>query len=987
MKMEKMNKQKKSLPIMDSGSASSNNEKAELARMCLPPRCDIAAGSELLRVRRLSKTFVTGRANDGSPILVRALREVSFEIGRGEFIAVVGESGSGKSTLIHCLGSFESPSTGEIEFRAADGQWMGIWSDPVWYRQNVIGIVFQSFHLLPNLKVWQNVALPLQLKRCEEHTSSRFDRREKAVRSLSMLGIEDKAEATVGQLSGGQLQRAAIARAMVKKPRLLLADEPTGNLDQENKEKIIRELKRLTDSGISVLMVTHDVGHIQGVADRIIELRDGEIVNDQRLRSPRFSRVRVEEQEELIAPNIPGAFQTVGVVGGEIGGSDIAAFSPVLKSSSGTEEPEISAESQDPSSLGIEEVQTRETDEICDADEALVADRKASKWPVAESVQSQAESFELPPGVESPPSRDPIDAPPADATASCSGTGGSDVGITGLGDGSQDSRTVAGDSPPMTHMASDVAQENRAVEPGFAGGVVEEGGEAQRTPHQAPAFDADREEDLAMAIPQRRPGAASQPLIQLGGPASSSAVRTGSIPLSAQPQRNWTSAKPTPTKRQQPLFSQTVGDLLLFASADAARNKVSLFSNVAAILFGTVLTAILVALLIGVNSYISALLPRIPEIDTVKVAVDPSTGATPITEQEVAQLRALPGSVAAIPNIQQLGFVSIRKEREPLVSLASSVEHDPALKNLKLLSGKASLAEDSWELVVPESVAEEIDNFNPLGLVGKTVLVTLRRYKDVESTEVTKELSVSAKIVGIVKDTPKNICYGSLNMLRVLRDFGTGRGDYQTAPGENVDLSRISPRTLFEGVRVHFERPSLAEAAYESMRRNKANRFQLYWPGSEVAFLRDGQLIAAIVMIGIGILATVAGSISIFNTLAASVARKTKDFGILRATGFGASDIFMIVMWQAILMGGIAGILGLTFAWTLIAMLNEGIGNKWPELIESLSDTGLSGLFLLPPHIALLLFLAVLLICVASGLLPSWQASRRTPMDALRDAT
>ena len=165
------------------------------------------------------------------------------------------------------------------------------------------------------------------------------------------------------------------------------------------------------------------------------------------------------------------------------------------------------------------------------------------------------------------------------------------------------------------------------------------------------------------------------------------------------------------------------------------------------------------------------------------------------------------------------------------------------------------------------------------------------------------------------------------------------------------------------------------------LRRDRSSRFDIFWPGSQMEYLRDVQLLIGIILVGIGLLATVSGSISIFNTLMASVARKARDFGILRAMGVNSADVFLIVLWQAILMGVLAGVLGLALCYGGNTILNRLITSQWPELTETLGNVGL---FVLTYPVVLAIFSAVVGICVFSGLLPSWRAARRTPMDALR---
>jgi ABC-type lipoprotein export system ATPase subunit len=242
----------------------------------------VSVQEPLVRVQHLSKTFEDGVDKQGASIRVQALKDVSFDIFPGEFLAVVGENGSGKSTLVHCLGSFEAPdpvpgqAQGTILCRR-DGKLVDIQSQVDWYRQNFVGIVFQAFHLLPKIRVWQNVEIPLKLGQCERFTVD-WQERQAAVRDvLGRLDMEKHFHSRIHQTSGGQRQRVAIARALVKRPALLLADEPTGNLDRASKRNLVETLSGLAKEGVAVLMVTHDEGYVQEFADRIITLEDGRI--------------------------------------------------------------------------------------------------------------------------------------------------------------------------------------------------------------------------------------------------------------------------------------------------------------------------------------------------------------------------------------------------------------------------------------------------------------------------------------------------------------------------------------------------------------------------------------------------------------------------------------------------------------------------------------------------------------------------------------
>jgi len=202
---------------------------------------------------------------------LHALKAVTETILAGEHVAIIGPSGSGKSTLLNILGCLDKPSRGRYFFdgRAVEGL------DPdelAQLRLNEIGFVFQSFHLVPRLDATANVELPMTLAGI-----ARAERRERAREALEAVGLGDRAGHRPAELSGGQKQRVAIARAVSMEPRLLLADEPTGNLDTQSGEQILNLLETLNHKGITLAVVTHDP-EVASRASRILEMRDGEIV-------------------------------------------------------------------------------------------------------------------------------------------------------------------------------------------------------------------------------------------------------------------------------------------------------------------------------------------------------------------------------------------------------------------------------------------------------------------------------------------------------------------------------------------------------------------------------------------------------------------------------------------------------------------------------------------------------------------------------------
>ena len=217
----------------------------------------------LLEAVGLRKRYVMGEVS------VEALRGVDFVVKRGEFVAIMGPSGSGKSTLLHLLGGLDDPTDGEVLLA---GQPLAQLSDDrlTLIRRRQVGFVFQFFNLLPTLTAAENVALPLLIdgRRLEDYE-------ERIADLLALVGLADRAGHRPDQLSGGEQQRVAIARAFVNDPEVVLADEPTGNLDSAAGEEILRLLRRMRDEkGQTIVMVTHNE-HAAEYADRIVRLRDG----------------------------------------------------------------------------------------------------------------------------------------------------------------------------------------------------------------------------------------------------------------------------------------------------------------------------------------------------------------------------------------------------------------------------------------------------------------------------------------------------------------------------------------------------------------------------------------------------------------------------------------------------------------------------------------------------------------------------------------
>ncbi len=225
----------------------------------------------VVEVTALTKTFGTG------PAKVEALSGVDLRVARGEFVAVMGPSGSGKSTLLHLIGGLDVPTGGRVRVGGED---LGRLDDDrlTLLRRRRMGFIFQAFNLLDVLTAEENVALPLVIGGVPEAEANR-----RARAALELVGLEHRAGGLLGQLSGGERQRAAVARALVTEPLLLLADEPTGNLDSAAGHQVVTLLRNLADQrGQTILMVTHDAGHA-ALADRLVRLRDGRVVEEHAL--------------------------------------------------------------------------------------------------------------------------------------------------------------------------------------------------------------------------------------------------------------------------------------------------------------------------------------------------------------------------------------------------------------------------------------------------------------------------------------------------------------------------------------------------------------------------------------------------------------------------------------------------------------------------------------------------------------------------------
>jgi putative ABC transport system ATP-binding protein len=221
---------------------------------------DVAA--EIIRLVDVSKVYGTGDAT------VRAVDDVSLAVNEGDFLAVMGPSGSGKSTLMHILGCLDVPTSGEYLFAGEDVSRMNE-GELASIRNRRIGFVFQQFHLLSSMSAWRNVELPLLYRTAR-------DRKQMALNALAQVGLTGRVQHRPNQLSGGQQQRVAIARALVTDPTMILADEPTGNLDSKASREVLEILTGLNKSGHTIVLITHDP-NVAGVAERVVEMADGRL--------------------------------------------------------------------------------------------------------------------------------------------------------------------------------------------------------------------------------------------------------------------------------------------------------------------------------------------------------------------------------------------------------------------------------------------------------------------------------------------------------------------------------------------------------------------------------------------------------------------------------------------------------------------------------------------------------------------------------------
>ena len=223
----------------------------------------------MIRLEKLSRKFHVGNQ------VVHALDEVDLEINPNDYVSIMGVSGSGKSTLLNILGLLDTPTSGDYILsgintsKMDDDEMAGI-------RSTKIGFIFQSFHLIPRLTAFENIEMPMILSGINPN-----ERSMKVNSALEKVGLTDRSDHKPEQLSGGQRQRVAIARSIVMEPDVLLADEPTGNLDTTSGNEVVKLIEELNLAGLTLIVVTHD-REMGGRSNRLIELRDGKIINDQR---------------------------------------------------------------------------------------------------------------------------------------------------------------------------------------------------------------------------------------------------------------------------------------------------------------------------------------------------------------------------------------------------------------------------------------------------------------------------------------------------------------------------------------------------------------------------------------------------------------------------------------------------------------------------------------------------------------------------------
>jgi len=225
---------------------------------------ELKGDSKMIEIKGISKIYGRGEGT------VNALIDINLQIENGKFVSIVGKSGSGKSTMMNIIGALDKPTSGEI---ISDGNNLSKMSDDqlAEYRNKHIGYIFQSFYLEPTFTVLENVAMPLTISGMKK-----AEREELAKKAIKQLDLEDKTNKKASELSGGQKQRVSIARAIVHNPDIILADEPTGNLDSQNGQEVIKLLQTISNSGKTVILVTHNIDDAYKT-DKMVLLKDGRI--------------------------------------------------------------------------------------------------------------------------------------------------------------------------------------------------------------------------------------------------------------------------------------------------------------------------------------------------------------------------------------------------------------------------------------------------------------------------------------------------------------------------------------------------------------------------------------------------------------------------------------------------------------------------------------------------------------------------------------
>ena len=223
---------------------------------------------EILKVENLVKIYKSGESQ------IKAVDNTSFSINKGEFVAIVGASGSGKSTLLHLLGGVDKPTSGKVYIGGTDIYSLNREQLAI-FRRRQVGLIYQFYNLIPILTVKENITLPKDLDKSKGNNL-------KLEELINILGLKNRLNHLPNELSGGEQQRTSIGRALINEPSLILADEPTGNLDSKNSEEIVTLLKSLNQKyGQTIVMITHDI-EIAKVADRVITIEDGKIIGDDK---------------------------------------------------------------------------------------------------------------------------------------------------------------------------------------------------------------------------------------------------------------------------------------------------------------------------------------------------------------------------------------------------------------------------------------------------------------------------------------------------------------------------------------------------------------------------------------------------------------------------------------------------------------------------------------------------------------------------------